>query len=280
MRLLTLGELRLEGSAFREPQPLLLLTYLAWQGACLPKELQSLFWPRQTDNTKRSKSLSEALRRLKKLDPNLLDLERGRLGCRVPVDAKAFRRAVSENEYERALELYRGPFLYGLEETRLRLGEELSEWLSSERAALQTSFAGVLLALAEERGRQGEAAAARELLLRAFELPQSVALPSPYRLKRMHELLLALGCPADADAVARAATEWHGGFGTGAVSAKGGWPQVGLTPLFVGREAELAQMEAHFLAGERLVTVTVWRASAKRNSPKPSCSRTSLTSTA
>ncbi len=257
MRLVTLGGLRLEGSDFAEPQPLLLLTYVALHDTCLRKELQALFWPHQIDATRRSKSLSEALRRLKKLDPNLLESGRGRLGCHVPVDAAEFRRALTQKEYERAVALYRGPFLYGLEETRLRLGEEVSEWLSIERATLQNSFADVLLTLAEERRRQGEAAGARALVLRAFRLPHGVALPSLYNVERMHRLLLELGFPADADAVQRATAEWHGGFAS-RVSVKGGRPrqEVGVTSLFVGREAELTQLHEHFLAGERLVTVT------------------------
>lgn len=258
MRLVTLGALRLEGSAFREPQPLLLLTYLALHEKCLRKEVQTLFWPHQTDATKRSKSLSEALRRLKKLDPNLLESGRGQLGCDVPVDVQGFRRAVAQKEYERALALYRGPFLYGLEETCLHLGEELSEWLGDERAALQKDFADVLLTLAEERRRQGEAVAARTLVLRALDLPHGVALPGPYTLGRMHRLLLELGFGADAESVQRAAAELHGGFGPIAVSVKGKPPRqpVGVTSLFVGREAELARLHAHFLAGARLVTLT------------------------
>ena len=62
MVLKTFGNLSLEGSSFSQHKPLLLLTYLAIEGATERKDLANLFFPDAKDSLD---SLSTTLRTLK-----------------------------------------------------------------------------------------------------------------------------------------------------------------------------------------------------------------------
>ena len=69
MRLQTLGGLRLEGADFQRPKPLLLLAYLAVEGAKDRRHLAELFWP---DASEPATSLRVALGQLRKGAPGVL----------------------------------------------------------------------------------------------------------------------------------------------------------------------------------------------------------------
>ena len=267
MRLFTLGGLKLEPD-LTDPQPLLVLAFVALEGKRSRGELKELFWPHQPDKTKRSKSLSDVVRRLKGADPRLLEPGRGALSSHltsyVGVDALDFQAAVGDKRYEEAVELYGGTFLGGLERKRLRLGEEVREWLEGKRSELQEGFVRVLLALADEHVRRGDPAAARGRVRQALALPEGVAPPSVQALARMKALLLAAGFGGEAEGVGEKArhlygspslrlpslTPWQGvGLQTGSLP-------IGADPSFIGRETELRELAEHFGTATRLVTVT------------------------
>ena len=261
MRLFTLGGLKLEPD-LTDPQPLLVLTFVALEGERSRGELKELFWPHQPDKTKRSKSLSDVVRRLKGADPRLLEPGRGVLGSYltsyVGVDALDFQTAVGDKRYEAAVSLYGGTFLGGLERKRLRLGEEVREWLEGKRSELQEGFVRTLLALADEHVRRGDPAAARGRVQQALALPEGVAPPSVQALARMKALLLAAGFGGEAEEVGEkmhhlygspALTPWRGvGLQTGSLQAG--------AESFIGRETELRELAEHFGTATRLVTVT------------------------
>ena len=267
MRLFTLGGLKLE-PGLTDPQPLLVLAFVALEGKRSRGELKELFWPHQPDKNKRSKSLSDVVRRLNRADPRLLEAGRGALGSYltsyVGIDALDFQTAVGDKRYEEAVELYGGTFLGGLERKRLRLGEEVREWLEGKRSELQEGFVRVLLALADEHVRRGDPAAARGRVRQALALPEGVAPPSVQALARMKALLLAAGFRREAEEVGEKArhlygspslrlsslTPWQGvGLLTGSLSTGAG-------SSFIGRETELGELAENFGTATRLVTVT------------------------
>ncbi len=262
MRLFTLGGLKLEPD-LTDPQPLLVLAFVALEGERSRGELKELFWPHQPNKTKRSKSLSDVVRRLKKTDPRLLEPGRGALSSYltsyVGVDALDFRTAVGDKRYEEAVELYGGTFLGGLERKRLRLGEEVREWLEGKRGELQESFVRTLLALADEHLRRGDPAAARGRVRQALALPEGVAPPSVQALARAKALLLAAGFGGEAEGVGEKARHLYGlpSLRLPSLTSRQGvnW-QIAADPNFVGRETELRELAEHFGTATRLVTVT------------------------
>lgn len=248
MKLITLGGLALEPQGFSEAQPLLLLAFLGLQGPRLRGELKELFWPHQHDPTKRVKNLSEVLRRLRRLDPNLIEARGETLATHVSVDARALRQALARRTHDAALGLYAGPFLHGVErQARLRLGEELLEWIAEERHELQSRVLDALLALAEEQLLSGNAEGAGEYLRRALALPSDVALPEPQALERLHGLAAAAGLEREAERARQLAF----GLQEGPAVLGGAAPE----PV-IGREAERAALRARFAERARLVTIT------------------------
>ena len=266
MRLFTLGGLKLE-PGLTDPQPLLVLAFVALEGERSRGELKELFWPHQPDKTKRSKSLSDVVRRLNRADPRLLEPGRGALSSYltsyVGVDALDFQTAVGDKRYEEAVELYGGTFLGGLERKRLRLGEEVREWLEGKRSELQEGFVRTLLALADEHVRRGDPAAARGRVRQALALPEGVAPPSAQALARMKALLLAAGFGGEAEGIGEKMHHLYGSPSLGSLALTP-WRGVGLqtqflqtgAESFVGRETELGELAEHFGAATRLVTVT------------------------
>lgn len=254
MRLHTLGGLRLEGSDFKEPQPLLLLAYLALAGKRSRGEIKDLFWS-HIPSGKHSKSLSEALRRLKMVSPNLVEPRREFLASYVGTDVHRFQRAVDNQHYEEAVGLYGGMFLHGLERKRVRLGEELEEWVSEYRSALQTSFLQSLLVLAEENLTRGNLDTSRDYVVQAINLPHDLAWPSMRTLTRLYHLLLPLGLEHKADKLSELALETHNSPIIQVLPNS--WQSLQTSPAsLIGRDAELNELSKLYLANARLVTVT------------------------
>ena len=267
MRLFTLGGLKLE-PGLTDPQPLLVLAFVALEGERSRGELKELFWPHQPDKTKRSKSLSDVVRRLKKADPRLLEAGRGALSSYltsyVGVDALDFQTAVGDKRYEAAVELYGGTFLGELERKRLHLGEEVREWLEGKRSRTSGKFrarspgAG---GRTRETGRPGGGARAR---------PAGAGPP------RGGRAALRAGPGADEGAPpggwlwrerprgsVRRCTNLYGSPSLGSLALTP-WRGVGLqtqflqtgAESFIGRETELGELARHFGTATRLVTVT------------------------
>lgn len=246
MHLCTLGGLRLEGSDFTEPLPLLLLSYLSLTGKTPRGTLKALFWPHLTDAIKRSKSLSEALRRLKLVSPNLIEPGREMLASYVTSDAAQFQQAVTEQDYEKAFALYRGEFLQGLEYTRLHLGEELEGWITQQRSRLQAHYLTALLHLAEDALFTGNRKLAELYAARAVDLSPDAELLPGTSLRHLDTLLTRLGLNAERSMLRAQLQDLY---------TLPPEPTDNHSDL-IGRESELTHLNRSFLAGERLVTLT------------------------
>jgi tetratricopeptide (TPR) repeat protein len=248
MHLCTLGGLRLEGSDFTEPLPLLLLSYLALTGKTPRGTLKALFWPHLTDVTKRSKSLSEALRRLKLVSPNLIEPGRDMLASYVSSDAAQFQMAVNGRDYERAVALYQGEFLQGLEYTRLQLGEELDGWIMQQRSRLQAHYLTALLHLAEDALFSSNRELSEAYAKRAVILSTDAELLPGTSLRHLDTLLARLGLSAERSSLRAQLQDLY---------SLPPEPTEGASHSdLIGRESELTRLNHSFLAGERLVTLT------------------------
>lgn len=192
MKLEVFGKVRLEGTGFSRPKPLLLLTYLALQGAKERRHLAVMFWT-EGEVQKRLGQLSVVLNQLKKegaagiipdrpgLDPVFVQLD-----C----DVLDFVAALERQDLERALDLYRGSFLHDLGKPLLDLevSEELLDWILERREWLAQKAQHALLELAETRLAQGQQHEARDLAERAYNLPDAPQM-EPAVLSRLQHVL-------------------------------------------------------------------------------------------
>lgn len=130
MRLITLGELRLEGGDFRRPQPLLLLTYLALEGPQDRETLATLFWwgavnPRN--------NLSSTLSRIRDYQSNLIDTNDTTIYTQTSIDANDFIDLIKLNQIEQAYNLYSGPFLGNIDLKKHKVTPSIEEWIFEKR---------------------------------------------------------------------------------------------------------------------------------------------------
>lgn len=262
MRLLTLGGLKLEGSGFTRPKPLLLLTYLALEGPRHKPHLAELFWPRAKSA---SHSLEVALTQLRRGAPGCVEVDGTRVATSVGTDAQAFVERLEAGDVAGAEDRYGGPFLAGV---RLRWGVELEEWVVRTRELLAGHAREALLQRAEADGAQDRFREAAGRAERAYALP-GADLPEPGELERIHDLLRA-GNSARATAVREEAE----GFGLDLAGSTeearrrvGGRVRLaddattdrvdlpGPHGSFVGREREANALIASIRSGVRLVSV-------------------------
>ncbi len=139
VQLKTLGGLRLEGSALTRPKPLSLLAYLALEGLKSRGHVRDLLWGAAADA---AASLRMALKQLR--TAGVLLEKADLLGCAVPSDAQGLLEALDAGDDQKAVALYTGAFLHGLD-----LGvAEFEEWLltTSEYLAARVSLAHLRLA--------------------------------------------------------------------------------------------------------------------------------------
>jgi predicted ATPase len=154
----TLGGLSLKGINFTRPKPLLLLTYLSLEGPQSRRHIAELFWPEASDHMK---SLTVALVQIRQAGQNLIEADDTQLKTLVESDAKQLLTLLEQQNYRKALELYRGSFLEGF---FLRdWGEELEEWVYKTREILAGRAREVMLKVAEQDAAKGlfEQAASR-----------------------------------------------------------------------------------------------------------------------
>jgi predicted ATPase/DNA-binding SARP family transcriptional activator len=147
IRVQLLGSPRLERGEVIVPlpreRPLWLLGYLAAQEDWVSREeLLELFWPRVEPAPARN-NLRQLLHRVRQME-GVEGLEADANGVRwqAEVDVRLFRQALARGQWERALELYGGPFLEGVRVYGLA---ELENWLEAERQDLQTAWGDALL---------------------------------------------------------------------------------------------------------------------------------------
>jgi DNA-binding SARP family transcriptional activator len=154
-------------TVLRQPKRLAILAYLA---ADRPRRfhrrdsLLALFWPDLDEEHARA-ALRRSLHFLRQgLGPEVLasrgDEEVAVPGCALRCDAADLERALETGDPERALSLYRGPFLDGLHVEGA--STEFQEWLDRRRETLRrtaATAAGLLVERAEREGRAAQAAA-------------------------------------------------------------------------------------------------------------------------
>lgn len=210
-RLVTLGTLALrspegdeDATLARRRFKLALLAVLALAGRPVARDaLIALFWPEQ-DEARARHSLSDALSHLRRvLGPRAISTRRAEVAlsddAALEVDAIAFAAAVDANDDERAVSLYRGPFL---EAVHLSASHALEDWCARHRARLEALFSRACLRRCEALARARDWDACAELSLRwlaAAPLSSDAAL---YRLN-------ALKAPGTADADLRALEEYQ-----------------------------------------------------------------------
>ncbi len=179
-----MGGLTLDPAVFTQPKPLLLLAYLALEGAQQRRHLAELFWP----DGNRMKSLSMTLTRLRKGAGDVVEADEHRAWSTSASDAGELLTALSLGAWERAAELYRGAFLDGVS-----LGDwgfELEEWVHATREHLAERVQHGLLELGEDAAGRRDFAAAAACAERAWRLPGAGA-AEPSSLLRVYALLAA-----------------------------------------------------------------------------------------
>lgn len=250
----------------------LALARLAVEGSWLPRErLAFLFWPDVPPATARHR-LRQLLKRVRRLD--WLDgLETDARAVQWPVDCDvlAFRVAVDERRWDRAVRLYRGPLLDGITVD----WPEYGRWLDEERERLHRLWRDAALNMADGAGDADElvgAVAALERVLSEDGLDEEALgalMRGCRRLERAE--------PARR-AYRRFATRLRGELGmephpdtralfasvrgpSGAAASAEGLPSPHNLPAdatpFLGRERELEKLRALFADPTvRLVTLT------------------------
>ena len=220
------------------------------------EELVDRFWPEDDPEAARGK-LRLALHSIRAALGDLLATDRQTVRVAAPgsveTDRDAFRRLVGCREVpdrlarlERAVWLYRGPFLPGF----------YDDWALAERERLETEFGGALRELARLYADAGRPADALEAAYRLVAL-------EPYDETAHLLVLRALGAMGRPEATARA-VEWarerlaevgaRPGPEIEAFSRDDPLADEEREPAFLGRDADLARLLERLASG----LVTVW----------------------
>ena len=181
MQLRTLGALSVEGSDFNRAKPLLLLAYLALEGAKDSKQLAQLFFPLAN---KPSQSLATTLNRLRKGVPNCLERNEDQaLLSKLATDATQVLSLLEAGDLDKGLELYGGRFLAGADIPDM--SSELEEWIYATREFIAQRVRQALLSLGEKEQDNRKASQYAE---RAYSLAGAPE-PSPEQFQRLYSLL-------------------------------------------------------------------------------------------
>jgi tetratricopeptide (TPR) repeat protein len=248
MHLRTLGGLELSEGDFTQPQPLLLLAYLCSEGKTSRQTLSELFWSEQADPEKRSKSLHLVLKKLLAL--NVVCVTGNSVASTLPCDLQEFNEACSQGD-RKALELYKGPFLYNVESNkRLHLSADAQTWLHEKREYLHEQWLELLLKFAETHRDQNHLKGAAVTAWQVFKESQKVSYPEEKTMWRVYGLLLETGQKRKAEKV-KAEAEREYGVQWRPVAK----PSESVKP-FVGRDLERKEIRQLLGKGNHLVTLT------------------------
>jgi predicted ATPase/DNA-binding SARP family transcriptional activator len=187
MVLRTLGGLELPDSSFQRPKTLLLLAYLALEGAKERQHVSTLLWP-DAHAKARQHRLRVMLSQLRKDVAGIIDADKGRVWVTMDSDAKAFLHEFESGRYEEAIERYRGPFLQGFQQSDWSV--ELEEWVYGTREFLAARAREALLRLGEGEAARGRFDAAAQRAEAAYVVDCAAGF-EPEDLARCHLLLLA-----------------------------------------------------------------------------------------
>ena len=230
MRLRTFGTLGLEGSDFRRAKPLLLLAFLAAEGAKPRRYLAELLWPGASSAMN---SLSVALSQLRRGAPGVIEADEERAYATVACDLEEFQQALRSHDLETALSLYQGAFL---EDISLELGIELEEWLYGKQEQLAAQLRAALIARAEQAAVQGRFDDAAADAASAYRLPGGGL--EPEQLLHVHAMLIAAQHP-----LARELRQEAESFGM-QVQISSQQARNSLQPSFIGRDDERHRLES------------------------------------
>ncbi len=179
-----MGGLSLDSRDFTQPKPLLLLAYLALEGAQQRRHLAELFWR----DGHRMKSLSMTLTRLRQGAGAVIASDDHRAWATSSSDAADLIAALNQGDWRRAVDLYDGAFLDGVELPHWR--PELEDWVLETREYLAVRVQYALMELGEECARTGDVARAAALANQALRLAGAGATELGL-LKRGYRLLMA-----------------------------------------------------------------------------------------
>jgi predicted ATPase len=197
MRLKTLGGLALEPSDLSRPKPLLLLAYLAVEGAKEKRHLYELFWPEAADPANSLRVVSKLIR---EVGPELLLADERTLSTQLESDIAALQTALTNQDAETIRGLYQGGFL--AEFSLPDWGNELEEWVYSTREFVTSRVRAAWIRAAETEAAKGAFVAAARWAEQAYQLTREA--PEPEDLERLYPLLLAGDSIHSAEAKRRA----------------------------------------------------------------------------
>ncbi len=261
MRLRTLGGLKLEASDFQRPKPLLLLAYLAVEGAKDRRHLAEFFW---SDASEPATSLRVALGQLRKGATQALNDDGGRIGLALESDVALLIEAIREQQFERVSALYTGSFLEGF--SLPDWSAELEEWVYATREFLAAQVQNFLLRVAESQALQGRFAEAAKTAEQAYKVHGAKPLEAD-DLERLLALLLVGDSVLVGEALREArelgleptitANEARAKYTTAQVKDS---PRVAALPIartsFIGRDPELIELET-LLSGNAVRLLTL-----------------------
>jgi predicted ATPase len=184
MQLVALGGLSLTSSPFTRPKPLLLLSYLALEGAQQRKHLAELFW--QEGN--RMKSLSMAFTLLRQGAGNVVSVDAKQAKLTIDSDVQELLSALDKSDWQHAANLYTGAFLEGV--VLDDWGNELEEWVYKTREYFAERVQYALLNLAEDAAERQDFETAVNHAERAYKL-SGLGGTEVVNLKRLYSLLCA-----------------------------------------------------------------------------------------
>ena len=188
MQLRTLGALRVEGADFNRSKPLLMLSYLALEGAKDSKHLSQLFFP-QTANP--AQQLSVTLSRLRKGMPNCVERDKitKKLKVQISMDATILLQTLETGKLEKGIKLYEGSFLEGFDVPDI--SSELEEWIYFTREFLAHRVREALISLAQQLLKQNpsEVTKANQYAEKAYLLSGAPE-PNPGQFQQLYTLLV------------------------------------------------------------------------------------------
>jgi predicted ATPase len=184
MRLTMLGGLGLESGSFNRPKPLLLLAYLAVEGAKEKRHLYELFWPDAADQ---ATSLRMALSQVRKVGTDLMTSNERTVSTNLETDLAALQNAITERNADKLVALYKGEFLQGFSLPDWSV--ELEEWVYSTREFITARVRAALLHIAEAEATKGKFLEAAQWAEKAYGLGKDNH--EPEDLERLYPLLIA-----------------------------------------------------------------------------------------
>lgn len=202
MHLVTFGKLYITNSDLAKTKHLLLLTYLALEGAKKRYEIAEVFWEDMKDQLtakgerKDLQNLSVTLAQIRKYigkESIQKGQHKGELQTIIPCDAKNFLTAFNNTNYQKVWSLYQGSFLYDIEHIiKFQVFDTLYLWIMSTRENFAKMAQKALIELAKQALAQKDFEKVGNFAELAYNLPAAPPL-EPDALSEINYLLLSGG---------------------------------------------------------------------------------------